>query len=295
LRIALFLGCTVPVRATNYEQAFRRVAAEFGAEVIDVNDFSCCGFPAKAVDRMIPLVMAARNLALAEREGAEAVVTLCNACTETLTETNHVLHHDPEQREKVTEHLATLGVRYDGSMRVWHAARFLYQEIGLERIRQKVSQPLIGWRVAAYPGCHYTKPAEIYQGFDRPERPISLNLLVEATGAETLNLEEACCGGGTLGAKEETALKMAQKTLDQIKQQGADAVTLICPFCDVMFEQNQKKIERQTGVEYSLPVLYYPQLLGLALGIPREELGFSVNRIKMDRLWEKLDAQTVRG
>lgn len=291
----MFLGCTVPVRATNYEQAFRRVAAEFGAEVIDVNDFSCCGFPAKAVDRMIPLVMAARNLALAEREGAEAVVTLCNACTETLTETNHVLHHDPEQREKVTEHLATLGYRYDGSMRVWHAARFLYQEIGLERIRQKVVQPLVGWRVAAYPGCHYTKPAEIYQGFDRPERPISLNLLVEATGAETLNLEETCCGGGTLGAKEETALKMAQKTLDQIKQQGADAVTLICPFCDVMFEQNQKKIERQTGVEYGLPVLYYPQLLGLALGIPREELGFSVNRIKMDRLWEKLGAHAVRG
>lgn len=295
MRVALFLGCTVPVRATNYEQAFRRVAAEFGTDVIDINDFSCCGFPAKAVDRMIPLVMAARNLALAEREGVEAVVTLCNACTETLTETNHVLRHDPEQREKVARHLAALGYRYEGSITVRHAARFLYQEIGLERIRQKVVQPLIGWRVAAYQGCHYTKPAEIYEGFDQPERPISLNLLVEATGAETLDLEEACCGGGTLGAKEETALKMAQRTLDQMKEQGADAVALICPFCDVMFEQNQKKIERQAGVEYGLPVLYYPQLLGLALGIPREELGFSVNRIKMDRLWEKLGAQAVRG
>jgi heterodisulfide reductase subunit B len=295
MRVALFLGCTVPVRATNYEQAFRRVAAEFGTEVIDINDFSCCGFPAKAVDRMIPLVMAARNLALAEQAGVEAVVTLCNACTETLTETNHVLRHDPEQREKVAEHLAALGYRYDGSMKVWHAARFLYQEIGLARIRQKVVQPLVGWRVAAYQGCHYTKPAEIYEGFDRPERPISLNLLVQATGAETVNLEEACCGGGTLGAKEETALKMARRTLEQIKEQGADAVVLICPFCDVMFEQNQKKIERQVGVEYGLPVLYYPQLLGLALGIPREELGFSINRIKMDRLWEKLGAQPVLG
>jgi heterodisulfide reductase subunit B len=295
MRVALFMGCTVPVRATNYEQSFRRVAQEFDLELVDINDFSCCGFPAKAVDRMIPLVMAARNLALAEREGVEAVVTLCNACTETLTETNHVLRHDPEQREKVAGHLAKLGYRYDGSMTVRHAARFLYQEIGLDRIRTKVTQPLAGWRIAAYPGCHYTKPAEIYEGFDRPERPISLNLLVKATGAETLDLEEACCGGGTLGAKEETALKMARMTLDQMKERGADAVALICPFCDVMFEQNQKKIERQVGVEYGLPVLYYPQLLGLALGIPREELGFSINRIKMDRLWEKLGAQAVRG
>lgn len=291
-KYAIFLGCTVPVRGTNYEQSFREVVKDFGIELVDIPSFSCCGYPSKSVSQLNALALSARNLAIAQQNGITDIITLCNACTENTTLANHVFHQESETKEKLNKILADLGYSYDGSIKVRHAARFIYEDIGLERIKKSIKNPLTALKIAAYPGCHYTKPSEIYEGFDDPERPHTLNDLVKVTGASLAKYETACCGGGTLGAKEETALKMSLATLKSMKQDNADGIVLICPFCDVMFEQNQKKIEKTFGEEFNLPILYYPQLLGLALGLPGESLGLSINRIKLDALLAKITKAT---
>lgn len=287
-KYAIFLGCTVPVRSTNYEQSFREVVKEFGIELIDIPEFSCCGFPSKSVSRLNALALSARNLAIAKQNGITDVITLCNACTENMTQANHAFLHDPNTKEKLNAILADLGYSYNGEVKVRHAVRFMYEDIGLDKIKTRIKNPLKALKIAAYPGCHYTKPSEIYEGFDDPERPHTLDDLVKATGASLAKYETACCGGGTLGAKEETALKMGLKTLHSMKEDQADVIVLICPFCDVMFEQNQKKIEKTFGDEFNLPILYYPQLLGLAMDLPHEQLGLSINRIKLDSLMGKI-------
>jgi len=144
--------------------------------------------------------------------------------------------------------------------------------------------------IASHYGCHYLKPSEIYDGFDHPEVPESLDRLVAVTGALPVDYrtKKDCCGGAILGVDEETALSMARAKLDDISCQGADAINLICPFCSVMYGANQRKIGSGRGVKYDLPILYYPQILGLAMGISHEELGLMQNPIRPRALLAKI-------
>ncbi len=290
-RYALYLGCTVPVRGMNYEIAARRVVERLGVELVDVDGFSCCGFPARPLDWRAGLLMAARNLALAEAQGLD-VLTLCSACTGTLTEAAHRLQHDDELRGWVNGQLAALGHVYQGTARVRHLARWLYEDVGVERLRAAVTVDLSDFGFAPHYGCHYLKPSHLYDGFDDPENPQSLDRLIEATGARVVRYEDEglCCGGGILGFDEETALSLTQQKLENIKATEADGMVLICPFCAIMYEANQRRVESLYEREYKLPVLYYPQLLGLAMGMTVDEVGIKLNRVKPLRL-----VKTLRG
>lgn len=287
-RYALFLGCTVPVRGLNYEIAARRVAARLDLEMVDVEGFACCGFPARPLSWRASLLMAARNLALAEAQGLD-IITLCSACTGTLTEASHRLREDGDLRAWVNSRLQEVGQTYRGTVRIRHFARLLYEEIGLERLRQSATVDLSDFGFAAHYGCHYLKPSHLYDGFDDPENPVSLGRLIEATGARLVHYEDEgqCCGGGILSFDEETALLVTKQKLDHVTAAGADGLVLICPFCAIMYEANQRRVESAHQVTYRLPVLYYPQLLGLAMGFSPEEVGLRLNRVKPVRLLER--------
>lgn len=287
----LFLGCTVPVRALNYEISARKVAEKLGLHLSDVSDFSCCGYPIKSVHRYAYLLMAARNLALAEKKGLP-LCTLCSACCGSLTEANHEIHEDEKLRRRINEDLFEwVGLRYEGGIEVTHFIRVLDQEIGRKRIAEQVRADLSSLRVAPHYGCHYTKPSTIYNRTEDPEDPKSLDELIRATGAHSVQYEDKlqCCGGGVLAIDEQVALAMAHKKLDHLQTQQADAMILICPFCNIMYEGNQRKIEKTYQREYKLPILYYPQLLGLALGLEPDELGMKMNRVKATELVKKIN------
>ena len=288
-KYALYLGCTVPVRALNYEMAARKVAERLGIELVDVDGFSCCGFPAKPLDWRAGLLMAARNLALAEAQGLD-VLTLCSACTGTLTEAAHRLKEDAELCAWANEQLAGMGRAYNGTVRVRHFARTLYEKVGVEALREAVTVSLADFGFAPHYGCHYLKPSHLYDGFDDPENPQSLDRLIEATGARVVRYEDEgqCCGGGILGFDEEAALLVTKQKLDHIVVTGADAMVLICPFCAIMYEANQRRVENLYETSYKLPVLYYPQILGLAMGFSAEEMGFKLNRVKPRKLLKAL-------
>jgi heterodisulfide reductase subunit B len=294
MRFGLYLGCTVPVRAMNYELAARRTAERLGIEFVDVQGFACCGYPAKSMSWEAALLMAANNLALAETQGLD-ICALCSACTSTLVEANHRLQADDELRDRINEQLASsTGRQYEGTVTVRHYTRILYEEIGPARLRELVelaqekseAPTLSAFGFAAHYGCHFLKPAHIYGGFDDPEDPHTLGDLIEVTGARLVPYEDEteCCGGGILAIAPDTAMSIANDKLDHIRAVKADGMVLICPFCDIMYEINQKSIERQFEVTYRLPVLYYPQLLGLALGFSPDELGFRLNRVKSKKL-----------
>ena len=236
-------------------------------ELVDLEDFQCCGFPLKSISFIDSLVIAARNLALAEQRGLP-VCTLCSACGGSLSEARHLLEHRPELKAQVNERLRILGLEYKGSSEVKHFVRVLYEEVGLERITEKISRPLTGFSFAPHYGCHYIKPAEAAGGLDPVEDPITLTRLIEVTGASALNYPSLlqCCGGGVLGAKEDLAKALAGEKLGELNQLGTTGLVVICPFCNVMFEGQQKKIEKKLDQKLKVPVLYYPQLLGLAMG-----------------------------
>lgn len=290
MKLALFLGCSVPVRSQNYEASVRRVAPALGIELVDLAGMGCCGYPVQSVSRETALVMAARNLAIAGARGLD-VCALCSACGGSLMEAAAELE-DAEQRVRINNHLAPDGIEYGGGVRVRHVAEVLAHEVGIERIRAAVKRHLKGLRVAVHYGCHYLRPRETHTAGEDPEAPRSLDDLVRATGARSVDYtgKLGCCGGGILGIHEETALAITRRKLEAAAGEGADAMVVICPFCSVMLEGNQKRIEKATGREYKLPVLYYPQLLGLAMGFDVKELGFHLNRIKAKELLARVGA-----
>ena len=289
MKYGLFLGCTVPVRALNYELAARKVGEKLGLEFQDIPEFGCCGFPVKSVDRMTFILMAAENLSVAEDANLD-ICSLCSACSSVLTEVDRQLKENQTLRNRVNEELSRVGRKYQGRIQVKHLARILHEDVGLPRIKEMVKRPLSEFNFAVHYGCHYLKPSDVYGEFEEPENPRTLDELLRLTGAKSIPYEDKneCCGGGVLGVDEATALKIAALKLDHVKASGADALVLICPFCNIMYEANQKKIEKLSETEFNLPVVYYPQVLGLALGIPPDELGFRMNRVKPREILSRL-------
>lgn len=279
----LYLGCTVPVRNLNYELSARKVAEVLGVKLRDLPEAGCCGFPLKATDQKAALTIAARALAQAQAVGKGLTLTpLCSACTGTLAEAAHHLDHDEAARRMVNRELKPLGLTYEPGARVKHFVRFLLEDVGEAAIKKKITRSLEGFNFAPHYGCHYLKPSEVIGGFDDPEDPRSLARLIELTGAAALDYRamKECCGGGVLGADELLAGRMAGTKLVDLAEREVTALALLCPFCNVMYEGQQKTIAKKMEADFKVPVVYVTQVLGLALGLSPDELGFKLNRIK---------------
>jgi heterodisulfide reductase subunit B len=290
VKYALFLGCTIPVRSQNYEMSAREVAKIIGLELVDLPDFSCCGFPVKSASVEASLVLAARNLAIAAEKKLD-ICTLCNACTGVLTEANKELSENKELMDRVNDKLRNVDKEYKKGVKIRHFSRILYEDIGLEKLKGMVKRDLSSLKLSVHYGCHYERPKELYDDFDDPENPRSLDELVEATGARSIDYKGKldCCGGAILGVQEDIALEMAKNKLDHVTANKVDALVTHCPFCSIMYEDNRRKIESKFNVQYNdLPVLFYPQLLGLAMGLDKKQLGFRLNKIKATGLLQKL-------
>lgn len=293
LRYSLFLGCTIPARSRNYELSARKVASRLGIELVDLEGFICCGFPVKSADKKSSMILGAYNLALAEKNGLN-VCSLCSSCTSALTEVAHHLAHEQTLKREINESLAKVGLKYEGGVKVRHFARILYEEIGKDRIKSALTRDLKGLRIATHYGCHYLKPSEIYDSFDQVEDPHTLDELFALTGAEVVEYgnKKRCCGGPVLAVDEKTALAVAKAKLDDIKACGANAIGLVCPFCSVMYDSNQKGIESQFGGSYNLPALYLPQVLGMAMGMDKKEIGLNMNVVKTADLLRSLNLES---
>lgn len=291
MKAAFYLGCTIPIRAQNFELSTRRVAEAFGIELVDLPSAGCCGYPIKSVSQREALAAAAAVLADAEQV-SDQLVTICTACTGVLTEAAHQLNASAELRNKINEDLSHTGRVYGGTVRVRHFARVLLEDVGESAIRARRKVDLSAFKFAPHYGCHYLKPSEAYNEFDSTEQPESLDRLIELAGAQSIPYrhKKDCCGGACLAVDEGLALSIAKDKLDAVKAEEADGIVLICPFCSIMYDSSQKKIESENETEYALPVLYYPQLLGLAMGMdPKKDLAFQMNRVKAKGLLARID------
>lgn len=290
MKYSLFLGCTIPARSRNYEISARAIAPRLDIEFVDIEEFSCCGFPLEASDEMGAVLLAARNLCLAEEKGLDVCV-LCSACASTLTKVAHHLRENRELRDEVNKELSKIGKAYKGTSTVKHFARVLREDVGLERMKNEVTRDLKGLKVATHYGCHYLKPSYIYEGFDDPQDAQTIELILEAVGATNVQYrrKKDCCGGPVLLTDEELALAITRNKLACIKEAGVDCMNLVCPFCSLMFDSNQRGIEARFAEEYDIPVLYLPQIIGLAMGMGRKELGLNLNSVSTKELEAQLE------
>ncbi len=280
----LFLGCVIPYRLSSYEISARKVLAKLGVEIVEMPEYNCCGYPMDVINHELMLTLAARNLCIAEQAGLP-ILALCNGCFCSLNETNKILKEDKKLREKINGYLKEIGMEFKGTTEVKHLIYVLSEDVGYEKIKNAVTKPLTGIRVAQHSGCHVLRPRK-YVGRDDPENPTTLKELIRLTGAECLDYmdETACCGNPIIGVNEDVPFQMAKEKLEHVRAVGAQALITVCPFCHIMFDLNQPRIERAFNEKFNLPVLHYPQLLGLAMGFSPEELAINELRVKPTEL-----------
>ncbi|MBS7632830.1 CoB--CoM heterodisulfide reductase iron-sulfur subunit B family protein [Candidatus Bathyarchaeota archaeon] len=283
----IFLGCAIPYRVSAFEVSARKVLAKLGVELVEMPEFNCCGLPLDPVSHEAMLILAAKNLALAEQKGLD-IITLCPGCAGTLKKVNRMLKEDDALRHKINQHLKEAGLEFKGIIEAKHLMQVLIEDIGLERVKDAVVKPLMTLSVAEHNGCHILRPKE-FIGFDDPEDPKTLKTLIEATGARCLDyLEETeCCGAPSVGINDKIALQLARNKLNHVKAVKAEAMITICPFCHIMYDTNELRIEKMFNETYGIPILHYPQLLGLAMGFQPEELGFSELRVDASKILDK--------
>jgi len=253
--------------------------------LVEMPEFNCCGLPIDSVAHDMMLVLAARNLCLAEEKSLN-ILTLCPGCAGTLRKVNKSLEADKKLKEQVNCHLEEIGMEFKGGkIVVKHLIQALIEDVGLEKIKEMVVKPLTGLKVAEHNGCHILRPAK-YIGFDDPENPVLLKRLIEVTGAECLDYlyETDCCGAPIIGVNDTIPLYLAGDKLRNVKSVDAQALITVCPFCHMMFDINQPRIERLLEEEFGIPVLHYPQLLGLAMGFTPQELGLEELRVDATKL-----------
>ncbi len=280
----IFLGCVIPYRISSYEISTRKVLDKLGVELVEMPEFNCCGFPMDPINHDMMLTLAAQNLCLAEQQKLN-IMTLCNGCFGTLNHVNKELKEDRELKEKVNEYLKEMGMEFKGTIVVKHLIHVLAQDIGFEKIKETIQKLLNPLRVAQHTGCHVIRPAN-YVGLDDPENPTVLKNLIKVTGAECLNYldEMECCGAPIIGVNAEIPLQLAREKLDHIRAVGAQALITVCPFCHMMYDLNQPRIEKTFNEKFSIPVLHYPQLLGLAMGFSPDELAFGQLRVDASKI-----------
>ncbi|MBN1784271.1 MAG: CoB--CoM heterodisulfide reductase iron-sulfur subunit B family protein [Candidatus Bathyarchaeota archaeon] len=285
LKYLMFLGCVIPYRISSYEISARKVLERLGVELVEMPEFNCCGLPIDSVAHDAMLVLAARNLCLAEEKNLN-ILTLCTGCAGTLRKVNKSLEADKKLKEHVNGHLKEIGMEFKGGkIVVKHLIQALIEDVSLEKIKDAVVKPLTGLKVAEHNGCHILRPAK-YIGFDDPENPVLLKRLIEATGAECLDYmyETDCCGAPIIGVNDKIPLYLAGDKLRNVKSVDAQALITVCPFCHMMFDINQPRIERLLEEEFGIPVLHYPQLLGLAMGFTPQELALEELRVDATKL-----------
>jgi heterodisulfide reductase subunit B len=284
LKYAMFLGCSIPYRVSSYELSARKIAAKLDVELVDMPDYNCCGLPLDPASHDVMLVLAARNLCQAEKLGLN-IVTLCPGCAGTLRKVNKLLKEDKHERERVNGFLKEAGLEYKGTVEVKHLMQVLAEDVGLGRIKEAVKRPLSNLSVAEHMGCHIVRPQK-HIGFDDPENPEILKSLIEVTGARCLDYmdETECCGAPIVGVNDRIPLALTRDKLSHMKAVNAQAVITVCPFCHMMFDTNQMRIERMFNETYGMPVLHYPQLLGLAMGFKPEELALKELRVDASKV-----------
>ena len=275
----LYPGCSMETGAKAYHQSLAAIAAPLGLELAEIDDWNCCGATEYLGINLIPAyALISRNLALAARQanGTRTVVAPCSACYLNLAKADHYMAERPVLGERVNEALAAGGLHYEpGSLEIRHLLDVLINDIGLDTLKARVSRPLRGLRVAPYLGCMVPRP-DYKKRWSDHEHPTELDRLLEALGAEVIDfpLKTHCCGGHMTQISPETAYELIRRLLHEADQYKADVIATVCPMCQLNLDAYQGATNRHFHTSFEIPVVFFTQLVGLALDLDPKDLGF---------------------
>lgn len=255
--------------AHDYQKSTVAVSKVLGLELPEIPGWTCCGSTsAHQTDHVLSLALPAKNLVAAE---GKTVAVGCAACYSRLKSANYEIANDEQMRKSVA---GVVGKDYDGKTEILHLLEILARDVGMKKIADATKKPLKGLKLVTYYGCLLSRPPEVTK-FDDPENPTLMDQVLEAAGATILEWphKTECCGAGYSITDVSIVKKLTREILAMAKAAGAECIATACPLCQLNLDLRQKDTEKASGEQFNLPVFYFTQLLGLAFGLSRKELG----------------------
>jgi heterodisulfide reductase subunit B len=269
-----------------YDKSARVVCNALNIDLAELEDWNCCGASAYiSVNELKAHLLSARNLAIAEKNKKDLVV-VCPACLTTLNKTNHYLAEDPRFKRTVTNALKSTNLEYWGSVKVRHLLDVIVKDLGEDEVKARIKHKLSGLKVAPYYGCQLTRP---FGEVDDQEFPTMLDRLLTWIGAQPVSfpLKAKCCGGLLMMTSTDVGLTLNKNLLACAAENGAECIATICPLCHMNIETYQGDVNKKFGTHFAIPALYFTQLMGLAFGYSRKELGINDEMISSRATLEK--------
>lgn len=273
MKYAYFPGCSLHSTAREYDLSTKAVAQALGIELIEIPDWICCGAtPAHITMHLLSLALPVKNLIQARKMDSYEVLTCCAACFNRLKTANRFMEEDPVHRKKVER---IVGESYTGEVKVRHFLDVMVNGYGIKNLKEKVVKDLSSLKVACYYGCLLVRPPEITE-LDDVEEPHLMDDLMQAIGIESVKwpYKTECCGASFSLTKTDIVLKLSGDILQMAEDEGAEALVVACPLCQSNLDLRQEAINKRFKKKFNLPVFYFTQLVGLALGIEPDKLGF---------------------
>jgi len=292
MKYSYYPGCSLHSAHKGYDISCRAVLKHLSCELVEIEDWNCCGATIyMSIKRTTSLAIAARNLALAEKAGMD-IVTPCSSCYTILNKAHRYLSNNKELLDNVNACLSEAGLKYNCSVRIRHPLDVLVNDVGLEIVGLYIKKTLDGLKVANYYGCQIVRPEK---GFDDKENPTSMENLFQTVGAEEIYFpyKLRCCGGMLMTTFEDAALKLSEEILSCAIENRADCIVTTCPLCQMNLEAYQNKINKKFNKNYKVPILFFTQVLGVALGLSEDELGIKNNFYRCEKLEEIYNKRVV--
>ncbi len=273
-------GCLISYRFPYIEKATRIVAKKFDISLREPEGFTCCPDPQGMLsyNEKLWMLAAARNLALAEKEGLD-VFTICNGCYSTFRKVSSMIKENLQIHNEVNDELDKVGLQYHAKIKIKHIHELFLRDIGIKKLKTAIKNPLRDLNVAIHYGCHLTRPSKIVE-FNDHQKPVSLEQIIEATNARVVNYEEQdmCCGGSLNLTNSVDSQRIIQKKIMNIAKTDANCIVVVCPYCYLQFEVGQLQLKKQ-NIFISIPVLHLSELIALALGVDIDDL-LAMHKIK---------------
>lgn len=288
MRYAYYPGCSLHSTSREYDMSTQAVCQALGIELEEIEDWICCGASSgHMTSELMALALPVKNLVLAREMSLDTAVA-CAACYSRLKIANKVMRSSGNPRVPYVDQVVGDGGDtrpYRGETKVKHLLEVVIDEYGLDALRAKVTRRLDGLRIAAYYGCLLVRPPEVTH-FDDPEDPTTMERLISALGAEPVDwpYKTECCGGSLALTRTDVVVKLCHDILEMAADEGAECVMVACPLCQSSLDLRQAQVNRQYGTDLHIPILYFTQLIGLALGMGSKELGLSKLMVSPDSL-----------
>ena len=279
-KYAYYPGCSLHSTGSEFDISFRAVCEKLGIDIREIDGWICCGTsPAHSSSRLLSLALPFENLCLAEKMGLTDVVAPCASCFARLRTAVYEANEDAEIASQISE---ALEKPLPKSMNVLNPIEIFCNQQGLA---EAVTKQLPELKVVCYYGCLLTRPSKVMQ-FDECEYPMAMDELLGSLGIETLDwsYKTECCGGALAMTRTDVVLKLTHDILEEAKAVGANAIAVSCPLCHVNLDTRQVEVEQEYGVQYDLPVFYFTQLMGLAMGVAVDKLGLQKHFVGVDKL-----------